>query len=53
MTFENKIVYFSDVIAKTDTSFEQLEPSYFLEGIRKVEEWYTILIEFGGDYLEK
>jgi len=42
-----------EVIAETNTYFEGLEQSYFLEGIQKIEKRWTKCIELKGDYVAK
>ncbi|QQP55123.1 Putative mariner length, partial [Caligus rogercresseyi] len=43
----------NEIISQTNTYFEDLEKSYFLEGIKKLEKRWTKCIEFKGDYVEK
>ena len=42
-----------EIISQTNTYFEDLEKSYFLEGIQKLEKRWTKYIELKGDYIEK
>ena len=42
-----------EIISQTNTYFEELEKSYFLEGIPKLEKRWTKCIELKGDYIEK
>ena len=42
-----------EIISQTNTYFEDLEKSYFLEGIQKLEKRWTKCIELKGDYIEK
>ena len=42
-----------EIISQTNTYFEDLEISYFLEGIQKLEKRWTKCIELKGDYIEK
>ena len=49
-----KRFYFNDeIISQTNTYFEDLEKSYFLKGLQKLEKSWTKSIEFKGDYIEK
>ena len=41
------------IISQTNSYFEDLEKSYFLEGIQKLKKRWTKCIEFKGDYIEK
>ncbi|QQP31674.1 Putative mariner transposase [Caligus rogercresseyi] len=40
----------NEIISQTNTYFEDLEKSYFLEGIKKLEKRWTKCIELKGDY---
>jgi histone-lysine N-methyltransferase SETMAR len=42
-----------DVISQTKAYFEDLDKSYFLEGIKKLVKRWTKCIELKGDYVEK
>ena len=42
-----------EIISQTNTYFEDLEKSYFLEGIQKLEKRWTKCVELKGDYVEK
>ena len=42
-----------EIISQTNTYFEDLGKSYFLEGIQKLEKRWTKCIELKGDYIEK
>ena len=42
-----------EIISQTNTYFEDLEKSYFLEGIQKLERRRTKCIELKADYIEK
>ena len=42
-----------EIISQTNTYFEDLEKSYFLEGMQKLEKLWTKCIELRGDYIEK
>ena len=42
-----------EIILQTNTYFEYLEKSYFLEGIQKLEKRWTKCIELKDDYIEK
>ena len=42
-----------EIISQTNTYFEDVEKSYFLEGIQKLEKRWTKCIELKGDYIEK
>ena len=43
----------NEIMSQTNTYFEDLEKSYFLEGIQKLEKRWTKCIELKGDYIEK
>ena len=43
----------NEIISQTNTYFEDLEISYFLEGKQKLEKRWTKCIELKGDYIEK
>ncbi|QQP58373.1 Putative mariner transposase [Caligus rogercresseyi] len=43
----------NEIISQTNKYFEDLEKSYFLEGIKKLEKRWTKCIELKGDYVEK
>ena len=42
-----------DVIAQTNAYFEELPPSYFKDGLNKLEKRWEKCIELNGDYVEK
>ena len=42
-----------EIISQTNTYFEDLEKSYFLEGIQKLEKRWTKCIELKGVYIKK
>ena len=49
-----KRFYFNDeIISQIKTYFEDLEKSYFLERIQKLNKRWTKCIELKGDYSEK
>ena len=53
MAWRKEIVFNDEIISQTNTYFEELEKSYFLEGIQKLEKRLTKCIELKGDYIEK
>ena len=42
-----------EINSQTNTYFEDLKKSYFLEGIQKLEKRWTKCVEVKGDYIEK
>ena len=42
-----------DVITQTNAYFEELPPSYFKDGLKKLEKRWEKCIELNGDYVEK
>ena len=49
----NRFYSNDEIISETNTYFEDLEKSYFLEGIQKLEKSWTNCIELKGAYIEK
>jgi hypothetical protein len=42
-----------EIISQTIAYFEDLDKYYFLEGIKKLDKFWTKCIELKGDYVEK
>lgn len=42
-----------EVIAETNAYFEEFDKSYYLEGLKKLENRWTRCVELKGDYVEK
>ena len=49
----NRFYSNDEIISQTNTYFEDLEKSYLLEGIQKLEKRWTKCIELKSDYIEK
>ncbi|EFN69117.1 hypothetical protein EAG_00026, partial [Camponotus floridanus] len=42
-----------EVIAATNAYFTEFQPTYFLDGLKKLEHQWTKCIDLKGDYIEK
>ena len=53
MAWRKEIVFNDEIISQTNTYSEDLEKSYLLEGVQKLEQRWTKCKELKGDYIEK